>query len=107
MTQEMIDNFRDFYNYDRMFARYLTKYGFKYVDRTQILVENMIVFGTGTFGYKWSANPEYTVSFHHNAMTWDMDSWDNHTKKEYMFDRLGLLRLYKVFKRFKNQIWNR
>lgn len=104
LTREMIDDFRAFYNYDRMFARYLTRYGFKYVDQTQILENNMIVFGTGTFGYKWSANPEYTVSFHHNAMTWNYEAWDKHSKKEYLFDRFGLLKLYKTFKKCKNKI---
>lgn len=104
LTQEMIDNFRDFYNYDRMFARYLVKYGFKYVDKTQCLEDNMIVMGTGTFGYMWSVTPKYTVSFHHNSMTWNSDAWDKHTKKEYFFDRLGLLPLYKTFKRLKKTI---
>lgn len=107
LTQDMIDDFRSFYSYDRMFARYLTRYGFKYVDRTQILDNNMVVFGTGTFGYMWSVNPEYTVSYHHNAATWESERWSKTRKKEVFFDKLGMLGMYKGFKKIKNFILKR
>ncbi len=104
VTQEMVNDFRQFINYDRLVARFLTRYGFKYKDETQLLENNMIVFGTGIFGYMWCPNPNYEVTFHHNAMTWEKDSWTKHKKKEVFFDKFGLLGAYKLFKKIKNYI---
>lgn len=104
VTPELLEDFRKFVNYDRLFARFLIPYGFKYVDKTQLLDNNMVVFGTGTFGYSWSPNPNYTISFHHNAMTWDNDSWSKARKKRVMLDKLGLLSLYEKFKAVKSRI---
>ena len=102
VTPEMANNFRSFINYDRLAARFLSQYGFKYKDETQLLENNMIVFGTGTFGYMWSPNPSFDVSFHHNAMTWESDKWTRHKKKEMFFDKLGILGVYRLFKKLKS-----
>lgn len=104
VSPDMLQNFRKYVNYDRLVARFLTRYGFKYKDETQLLKNNMIVFGTGIFGYMWCPNPNYEVSFHHNAMTWESESWTSHKKKEVFFDKLGLLGAYKLFKKIKNHI---
>ena len=104
VTQDLIEDFRKYINYDRLFARYLAHYGFKYVDATQYLDNNMVVFGTGTFGYMWSPNSNYTVSFHHNAMTWDAEAWSKAQRKRVKLDKLGLLPLYERFKRIKNSL---
>lgn len=105
LSPKIAENFRSFYNYDRMFARYLSKYGFKYVDKTQHLDNNIIVFGTGTFGYPWGVTDNYTVSYHHNTMTWDNENWSSHQKKEFYLDKIGLLKPYKLFKKIKNKLF--
>ena len=56
--------------YDRLVARYLTKYGFRYVNETQYLQNNMVVFGTGVFGHAFCPDERYEVSLHHNAASW-------------------------------------
>ena len=104
VTPEMIEDFRKYVNYDRLFARFLAKYGLKYRDETQMIQNNMIVFGTGTFGYMWSPNPKYDVTFHHNAMSWEDEKWSKAHRKKVMLDKLGLLPIYKKFKRLKNRI---
>ena len=105
VTPDMINNFRKYVNYDRLFARFLTQYGFKYRDETQLLEKNMIVFGTGTFGYMWSPNPNFEITFHHNAMTWDSEQWTKHKRKEVLLDKFGLLNIYRVFKKIKNRVF--
>lgn len=90
-------NYRDHINNDRLVAKYATQYGFRYIDQTQHLDDNMVIYGTGTFGYAFSPNPEYIVSYHHNAASWK----DNKTRSQTIalqFDRLGLLPLYKKCK---------
>ena len=106
VTPDMVKDFRKYVNYDRLVARFLTEYGFKYRDETQLLENNMIVFGTGTFGYMWCPKPEFEVTFHHNAMTWESENWTKHKRKEVFFDKYGLLGAYKLYKRVKNLLFH-
>ena len=98
-------NFRKHMNLDRLVAKYCAQYGgFRYVDETQYLRDGMVIYGTGTFGYAFSPNPKFTVSYHHNAASWE---WENKTrtqKHEVFFDKLGLLPLYKSYKKLKKII---
>ena len=97
-------NYRKYVNNDRLVAKYCTEYGFRYVDETQYLRDGMVIYGTGTFGYAFSPNPNYKVSYHHNAASWE---WENKTrtqKHEVFFDKLGLLPLYKNYKKLKKNI---
>ena len=98
-------NYRKYVNNDRLVAKYCAQYGgFRYVDETQYLKEGMVIYGTGTFGYAFSPNPKFTVSYHHNAASWE---WENKTrtqKHEVFFDKLGLLPLYKSYKKLKKNI---
>ena len=106
-TPERALHYRDWVNNDRLVATYLTEYGFKYVDETQHLDNDMIVFGTGLFGYPWGVTDKYEVSYHHNAATWDSERWSTTMRKENMYDKLGLLPLYRLYKRIKNQLKNK
>lgn len=93
-------NFRDWVNFDRLVARYLTQYGFRYINETQHLQNNMVVFGTGTFGHAFCPDQRREVSYHYNAATWD----DNVMKKSRWstrFDKMGLLPIYKLYKSIK------
>lgn len=98
-------NIRGWFNLDRLVARHLVNYGFKYKDETQYLRDNMVVFGTGTFGYAFCPNPDYSISYHHNAATWNNESWTKSHKRAVLFDKIGLLPMYKkvraIFKRGK------
>lgn len=96
-------NYRDWVNNDRMVARYLTQYGFRYVDETQHLQNNMIVYGTGLFGYAFCPNLHYEVSFHHNAATWESEHWSRSKRHEMFFDKLGLLTPYRKYKSVKRK----
>ena len=97
-------HYRDWVNNDRLVATYLTQYGFRYVDQTQLLDDNMIVFGTGVFGYPWGVSDKFEVSYHYNAATWDSERWSSSFKKDYMLDKLGLLPLYRFYKKIKKKI---
>lgn len=97
-------HYREWVNNDRLVARYLTRYGFRYKDETQKFGENMIVFGTGTFGYAFCPNPGYTISYHHNAATWESERWNKTKKHSYFFDQIGCLPLYKKYKSLKKRI---
>lgn len=88
-------NYRQHVNNDRMVARYLTRHGLKYIDQTQHLDNGSVIYGTGLFGYAFSPNPDYSVSYHHNAATWCQDQWNRSQKRRYWLDKLGLLTLYK------------
>ena len=74
------------------------------MDETQYLCDGMVIYGTGTFGYAFSPNPQYKVSYHHNAASWE---WENKTRTqrhEVFFDKLGLLPLYRKYKKLKKNI---
>lgn len=104
-TPERALHYRDWVNNDRLVARYLVKYGFKYKDETQFLQDSVVVFGTGTFGYKLSPNPSYIVSFHHNAASWgDKSTKTRKEQSELFFDKLGLLNLYLHYKKIKRLV---
>lgn len=96
--------FREWMNLDRTVARYLTQYGFRYVNQTQHLSDNMVVYGTGIFGYAFSPDPNYEVSFHHNAASWESEHWSRTKRREVFFDKLGLLALYRKYKFLKRKI---
>lgn len=97
-------HFRNWVNNDRLVARYLTDYGFKYKNETQYLENNYIVYGTGVFGHAFCVDDRYEVSYHHNAFTWGSESWSRSKKMRYYFDKLGLLSVYNVVKSLKNRI---
>ena len=63
-------HYREHVNNDRLVARYLTQYGFRYRNETQRLDNDMIVYGTGMFGHLFCPDRRYEVSFHHNAASW-------------------------------------
>ena len=97
-------HYRDWVNNDRMVARYLTKYGFRYVNKTQHLRDNIVVYGTGLFGYAFSPDPHYEVSFHHNAATWESELWTRTKRHEMFFDKFGLLTPYRKYKSIKRKL---
>ena len=98
-------NYRKYVNNDRLVAKYCAQYGgFRYVDATQHLKEGMVIYGTGTFGYAFSPNPNFKVSYHHNAASWE---WENKSKTqqlEVLFDKVGMLKVYKAYKALKRKI---
>lgn len=91
-------HYRDWVNNDRLVARHLTEYGFKYKNETQHLNNDMVVYGTGLFGHAFCPDEHYEVSYHHNAATWDTDRWSRSQKTRYFFDKLGLLPHYNKLK---------
>ena len=97
-------HYRDWVNNDRMVARYLTHYGFRYINKTQHLMDNMVVYGTGLFGYAFSPDPHYEVSFHHNAATWESELWTRTKRHEMFFDKFGLLTPYRKYKSIKRKL---
>lgn len=103
-SPEAAFHYRDWVNNDRLVARYLTKYGFRYKNETQKFGDNMIVFGTGTFGYAFSPAKEYTVSYHHNAATWESERWNRTRKISYFVDKFGLLPVYQSYKSHKRKV---
>lgn len=96
-------DFRTYVNFDRLVARHLSQYGFRYKDETQHFGDNMVVFGTGTFGHEFCPTKTYTVSYHHNATTWDSEKWSKRQKREYYLDKIGLLPLYKALRTLKKK----
>lgn len=97
-------NFRKHMNLDRLVAKYCTEYGFRYVDETQYLRDGMVIYGTGTFGYAFSPNPNFKVSYHHNAASWEWENKSRTQRHEVLFDKLGLLPVYKKCKAFKRKL---
>ena len=96
-------NYRKYVNNDRLVAKYAAKYGFRYIDETQLLEDNMTVYGTGIFGYAFSPNPNYSVSYHHNAASW-LDDKKKSQKWAVYFDKIGIFPLYRKYKALKKNI---
>ena len=97
-------HYRDHVNNDRLVARYLTKYGFRYINETQHLQNDMIVYGTGIFGHEFCPDSRYEVSWHHNAASWESERWTRTHRHEVFFDKLGLLSAYRRYKHYKRKI---
>lgn len=97
-------HYRNHVNNDRLVARYLTKYGFRYVNETQFLQNNMIVYGTGIFGHEFCPDSRCEVSWHYNAASWESERWTRTHRHEVFFDKLGLLSAYKQYKHYKRKI---
>ena len=96
-------HYREWVNNDRLVARYLTQYGFRYKNETQYFGDQMVVYGTGTFGYAFCPTKEFTLSYHHNAATWNSEKWSKKRKLELFFDKIGLLPLYKKLRKLKKK----
>ncbi|HJV78819.1 MAG TPA: glycosyltransferase [Paludibacter sp.] len=99
-----VREYRKYVNNDRLVAKFATQHGFRYKDEKQILTNNMVIYPTGIFGHKLCVNPDYTVSYHHNAA-----SWGGKTKKQefmILLDKLHLLKIYMRLKRIKNRIFD-
>ena len=97
-------HYRDYVNNDRLVARNLAARGFRYIDQTQHFGDDIMVYGTGTFGYAFSPNPNYIVSYHHNAVSWESESWNRTQRISYFFDKVGMLPLYRRYKKVKKTI---
>lgn len=97
-------HYRDWVNNDRLVARHCAQRGFLYKDETQHFGDNMVVYGTGLFGHAFCPTKNYTVSYHHNAATWDSEKWSKRQKREFFFDRLGLLPLYTRLRNIKKKM---
>lgn len=91
-------HYREWVNNDRLVARHLVDYGFKYKNETQQLDQNMIVYGTGVFGHAYCPDERYEVSWHHNAASWS-DKKRKKSKVKMVFEELGLERLYAKLKK--------
>ena len=98
---ECARNYREWVNNDRLLARQLTHYGFRYRNETQYLQNEMIVYQSGIFGHAFCPDQRAIVSYHHNSASWLMDNWSRTRKQEYFFDTIGLLPFYKLLKRIK------
>lgn len=92
-------HYREWVNNDRLVARYCAERGFKYKDETQHFGNEMIVYGTGLFGYAFSTNPMYSVSYHHNAATWDSSRWSRRQKLEFFLDKIRMLSVYRSIRK--------
>ena len=90
--------YREWVNNDRLVARHLVDYGFKYKNETQQLDQNMIVYGTGVFGHAYCPDERYEVSWHYNAASWS-DKKRKKSKVKMVFEELGLERLYAKLKK--------
>ena len=104
IDQEIMESYREHFNLDRLVARYLTQYGFKYKDETQHFGNKMVVYGTGTFGHAFCPTKTYSISYHHNAATWNSEKWDKKRKRELLLDKMGMLSLYKKLRAFKKKL---
>ena len=103
--EEYARNYRLHVNNDRLVARYAADRGFRYIDKTQHFGDGMVVYGTGVFGYKSCPTDKMEVSYHHNAATWrQKDEIKRSERVSFMFDKLGLLPLYKGVKSVKKTI---
>lgn len=94
-------HYRQHVNNDRLVARYASQRGFRYIDQTQHFGDNMVVYGTGTFGHAFCPNPNFTVSYHHNAATWEQEKWTRSKKIQFILDKIGMLPIYNTFKKLK------
>lgn len=97
-------HYREWVNNDRLVARHCAERGFKYKDETQHFGDNMVVYGTGLFGYAFSVNPSFKVSYHHNAATWDSDRWTKYQRRAFLLDKIGLLPAYNWLRSIKKAI---
>lgn len=86
-------HYRDWVNNDRLVARHLTEYGFKYINETQHLDSDMVVYGTGVFGHEFCPDQRYEVSWHYNAASW-LDRKGKKSKIKVVFEKMGLGSLY-------------
>ena len=102
-NEEFALNSREYINHDRMVARFATKYGFKYKDELQHLDHNMVIYPTGVFGYAWSPNENFEVSYHYNAMSWESNI-SVYKKKRIILDKYHLLAVYERYKKIKSWI---
>lgn len=90
-------HYRDWVNNDRLVARHLTGYGFRYKNETQHLNNDMVVYGTGVFGHAFCPDERYEVSWHYNAASW-IDKKKKKTTIKDVFDRLEMGAFYKKAK---------
>ena len=97
-------HYREWVNNDRLVARYCAERGFKYKDETQHFGDEMVVYGTGFFGHAFCVNPNYSITYHHNAATWDNERWTRHQKRAFFFDKIGLLSLYNWLRDLKKKL---
>lgn len=91
-----------FVTIDGLLAYLAVPYGFVYKDTFQKLQNDMIVYPTGLFGYAFCPNPNYTVSYHHNAASWQ--SQTRSQKRKAFFDKLGLLGFYEAIRGIKKRL---
>jgi hypothetical protein len=103
-TPERALHYRDWVNNDRLVARYCAERGFRYKDETQHFGDEMVVYGTGLFGHAFCVNPVFSVSYHHNAATWESERWTRTQKMSFFFDKIGLLPVYKWYKKLKKKV---
>lgn len=99
---QYVREYRKHINNDRLVAKFATQYGFRYKDELQLLSNNMVVYPTGIFGYKHCVNPQYSVSYHHNAASWGAKN--KMQRFVILLDKLHLLRLYQHYQSLKNRI---
>lgn len=97
-SEEYALNYRQYVNNDRLVARYLTKYGFRYMDEEQLFGDNMLVKKTGVFGHAFCPNHTHEFSYHYNATTWESEKWTKGQKRRYLLDKIGLLGLYEMIR---------
>ena len=86
-------HYRDWVNNDRLVARHLAEYGFKYKNETQRFGDGMVVYGTGVFGHEFCPDTRYEVSWHYNAASW-LDKKGKKSTIKTCFEKLGLGSLY-------------
>lgn len=103
-TPETAYHYRDWVNNDRLVARYLSQYGFRYINETQTFGEGMIVYKTGVFGHAFGVDKDYSVSFHHNATTWDNTNWTRSQRLSFFLDKIGLLAFYNYCRDLKKRL---
>lgn len=104
-NEEYAKNYRLYVDNDRLVAKYAAQRGFKYLNKTQHFGDDMVVYGTGIFGYKSCPDNKYEVSYHHNAATWRSKSEISKSEhRRQRFDKLGLLPIYDKYKACKKKI---
>ncbi len=104
--EEYAANYRKYVNNDRLVAKYATKYGFRYIDEKQYLEDNMVIYPTGIFGHAFCPNTNFSVTYHYNAASWN-DSVMKAQRKKIILDKLHLLGVYNLLKRYKNKLIKR